>query len=587
MNMPAIDMIIIIGKIRNIGFLAKSRPPTVIISAIMPTTATIITNGISRIARLPGTARGTSGGAARFTSPPGILGGTTRRRRTKPCVLNRHSPKDSETNVAVALGIVLSNVTAEQSLCAGDRLGLTVPPSLSGLDSDAESEHELSRLTLVVGGLSIDVGLPPNVSISEYIGDVIDIANEQSALRESFADEVFDDTEGKWTLARLGGEPIDPNRSLSEAGIYDGDLLMIQEAGRPVSAPLFDDVDDTVAHDETSVQGWVERNATALTCFGVGLAATVTLAALMPRWAGEALIPAAVLGLGALCMVFACAMAYRPHAAQRSAWVAAVAAPLLFAGSLYVVPDGSRATSLPMAFALTALRGLVVLLLLGAGRALNRGIIAVCIFGGASATASLLWQPPPRAVGALLATVAVIVVYMAPRVTILLSKLPIPRVPTAGEPLDDIETQGGTTVEGVSAVGKQVIPTEKGMTVRVRRASQYLTGILTAAAITATVGCYLAVDVSGQFYWQGAAFAVAVATVLSLRGRSHHDLVQSATLISAGLAIALLSIVKMGVALDDWEFFTTLALVVLMVLVVACGIIAPRLEFSPVMRRQV
>ena len=47
-----------------------------------------------------------------------------------------------------------------------------------------------------------------------------------------------------------------------------------------------------------------------------------------------------------------------------------------------------------------------------------------------------------------------IVVYLAPRVTIALSKLPIPRVPTAGEPLDDIETQGGTTVEGVNAVGQ-------------------------------------------------------------------------------------------------------------------------------------
>src|SRR5262249_52782991 len=160
-----------------------------------------------------------------------------------------------------------------QSLCAGDRLGLTVPPSLSGLDSDAESEQELSRLTLVVGGLSIDVGLPADVSISAYIDDVVDIANEQTALRESFADQVFDDSEGKWTLARLGGEPIDPNRSLTEAGIYDGDLLMIQEARRPVSALLFDDVDDTPAHDEPVLRSWLVRNATALTGFGVALAA--------------------------------------------------------------------------------------------------------------------------------------------------------------------------------------------------------------------------------------------------------------------------------------------------------------------------
>jgi type VII secretion integral membrane protein EccD len=335
------------------------------------------------------------------------------------------------------------------------------------------------------------------------------------------------------------------------------------------------------------IVGWLSRDAHLLACFGVGLAATLAVAFLLPRRTADSYVPATVLGIGVLAVIVACVIAHRSAGTRRSEWVAAMATPLVFSGSLYVVPDGFGVKSLPMAFALTGLASLVVLLLTGRGRALHTTVISLAVIGGAAAVVDVLWNPMPRAVGAVLATVSVIVVYMSPRVTILLAKLPVPRVPTAGEPLDDIETQGGTTVEGVTAVGKQVIPTEKGMTVRVRRASQYLTGILTAAAITATVGCYLAVDVSGQFYWQGPVFAVAVATVLCLRGRSHHDLVQSATLISAGLAIALLTIVKIGVGLDDWEFFTTLALVVLMVLVVACGIIAPRLEFSPVMRRQV
>jgi type VII secretion integral membrane protein EccD len=227
------------------------------------------------------------------------------------------------------------------------------------------------------------------------------------------------------------------------------------------------------------------------------------------------------------------------------------------------------------------------LLISGSGRALHTGIIAACVFGGASATANVLWHPPPRTVGALLATVAVIVVYLAPRVTILLSKLPIPRVPTAGEPLDDIETQGGTTVEGVNAVGKQIIPTEEGLISRVRRANAYLTGILVAAALAAVLGSYLAVDVSNGFFWQGTLFAVAVATVLCLRGRAHHDLVQSATLIGSGLLIAIVIIVKTGLNLDGWELRASVALIALLSLVVACGLVAPRLEFSPVMRRRV
>lgn len=465
---------------------------------------------------------------------------------------------------------------------------MTLPPSLSELDADSEAEPTLSRVTLMVGGLRLDVGLPPHTSIAAFIDDVIDIANEQLAAhpapdlgRDGL---VFDTTEGKWTLARLGDDAIDPARSLSEAGVYDGELLTIREASQPARPMLFDDLADSPG--DPADDGTPRRaDSRLITCCSVGLTATLTAAFLLPRHATEVFVSATALGLGVLAVLAACVLSHRDKG--RPEWVAAIATPLLFGGSLYVVPDGFGAKSLPMAFGLTGLASLLVLLITRRGRALHTAVIALATIGGAAAVVNLLWDPPERAVGAVLATVSVMVVYLAPRVTILLAKLPVPRVPTAGEPLDDIETQGGTAVEGVNALGKQVIPTEEIMIARVRRAGQYLTGMLVAAAITATVGCYLAVDVSGRFYWQGAAFALAVATVLCLRGRSHHDLIQSATLIGAGLAIALLSILKMAVGLDDWELPTTLALVVLMALVAACGIIAPRLEFSPVLRRQV
>lgn len=465
---------------------------------------------------------------------------------------------------------------------------MTLPPSLSELDAESEAEPTLSRVTLVVGDLRLDFGLPANTSISAFIDDVIDIANEQIAAHPAsdtgLEQVVFDTTEGKWTLARLGDDAIDPSRSLSEANIYDGELLAIREIDQPRRPMLFDDVADAGEQARNPFTAWSARDARPITFFGVGLTAAAAVAFLLPRHAERIYVPATALGIGVLTVILACVIAHRPG---RSEWVAAVATPLLFGGALYVVPDGFGVTSLPMAFALTGLASLLILLVTGRGRTLHTAVIALAVIGGAAAAVALLWNPPPRAIGAVLATVSVIVVYLSPRVTILLAKLPVPRVPTAGEPLDDIETQGGTTVEGVNAVGKQVIPTEEGMTLRVRRASQYLTGILIAAALTATVGCYLAVDVSNGFYWQGTAFASAVATVLCLRGRSHHDLVQSATLIGAGLSIALLTIVKMAVGLDGWELDATLALVILMVLLVACGIVAPRLEFSPVMRRQV
>jgi len=142
-------------------------------------------------------------------------------------------------------------------------------------------------------------------------------------------------------------------------------------------------------------------------------------------------------------------------------------------------------------------------------------------------------------------------------------------------------------VEGVNAIGKQVIPTEESVIGRVRPANQYLTGIVAAATVAAVIGSYLAIDVSSGFFWQGTAFAITVATVLCLRGRSHHDLIQSATLIGGGLLTGFALIVKTAINLDNWTVNAALALVFLMALMLACGLIAPRLEFSPVIKRQV
>lgn len=466
---------------------------------------------------------------------------------------------------------------------------LTLPPSLSELDAESEPALELSRITLVVGSLRVDVGVPSSISIANFIDDVIDIANDQIATRRELAGSTFDTSAGKWTLARLGADPIDPSRSLTEANVYDGDVLVIRELGQPSSPLLFDDVEELSEETDRASVSWTEWLPSSRRLAGyvvAGLVSGLVAAFLVPMHAGNLYVAGAVLGLGVLGVVLACVIALRSDAVQAQ-WVAVVAMPLLFGGVLYVVPDGFGVKALPMAFGLTALTALVTLLITSGGVALHTSVITVSLLGAASASAALLWNPPARTIGAVAATIAVVIVYVSPRITIAMSKLPVPRVPTAGEPLDDIETQGGTTVEGVNAVGKQVIPTEEGIVGRLRRANAYLTGMLLAAAIVAAVGCYLSVDVSDGFFWQGTAFSIAVATLLCLRGRSHHDLVQSATLIGSGLVIALMVALKNGVHVDGARVGAALGLVVLMTLVIVCGVIAPRIEFSPVARRQV
>jgi type VII secretion integral membrane protein EccD len=443
----------------------------------------------------------------------------------------------------------------------------------------ADDEQELSRVTVVVGAVSIDVGLPARVSVSAIVDDVIDLANRRTGPDGP----VFDDTEGRWTLARLSGDPLDPDRSLVDAGVTDGELLMVCEAGAPTAGTLVDDIDSAVEGSLVTKLWPAIRN-------GLPVLVSTAAAALLPGLpATEPFglpVPAlAMLVVGLLGAVIACLPSSGRDDAPRSVWGAAAALPLIFGASLQLIPGVRGMVALPAALAVTALVSLLVLLATRRGWALHTAVIATAIFGAPAALASTHFAS--RSVGAVLATVAVIVVYLAPRATILLAKLPLPRVPTAGEPLDDIETQGPAAVEGVSAVGRQVIPTEAGVAMRVERARAQLLGLVAAAALLAVVGSFLALGTDTQFYWQGVAFAIAVATVLCLRGRSHHDVAQAGVLVGGGLVTAVTAIVTTAAHVSAWQVNAALALAALTALIIAVGLVAPRLEFSPVARRWV
>jgi type VII secretion integral membrane protein EccD len=460
--------------------------------------------------------------------------------------------------------------------------------SLSPLPADPEpgSEPELSRVTVVVGDLQLDVGLPDDVSIGAVADDVVELAAAQSSVQAEQPDIELNGTKGDWTLGLLGAEPFDPRRSLGELNVRDGEVLLLRKVGTPCTPMLFDDLEVDGAVSQRRWRDELERDAPMIGCFAVGVIVSVTAALLLARRSSATPTVAAAVCVGGVSAIAACTLRYSA-AARASPWLVLVAMPLIFAGSLHFVPGGIGVSSLPIGFGVSGFVALVALLTSGQGRSFYTALIAVAVFGTAASVAVVMWSPAPRSIGAILATASMIMVYLAPRLTIAVSKLPVPPVPTAGEPLDDIETEGGTAVEGVNAVGKQVIPTEEGLIDRVRPSNQYLRGIVVAATVTAMIGSDLAIDVSNGFFWQGTAFAVTVATVLCLRGRSHYDLVQSATLIGGGLLTGFGLLVKTATYLDDWRVNAALAVVVLMGVMVACGLVAPQLEFSPVMKRQV
>ncbi|ANW66324.1 type VII secretion integral membrane protein EccD [Mycobacterium sp. djl-10] len=461
---------------------------------------------------------------------------------------------------------------------------MTVPTTLSPPDGESDDEEQLSRVTVVVGAHLIDVGLPTSVSVSVLAGEVIDMADLAGA-------NGHDDAVGeqRWTFARLGGVVIDPRRTLAEAEVFDGDVLLIREIDTP-APPILADVlqgcgesDDGPRLRWPAAAGWYATSAV----LAIAAASTLPAFASAPRLFEIPAVALTMVVFGLVGVASAGIRARRPGSDDSAAGPAAAVLPLLFGGLLYVVPSVQGFAALPVALGVTALAALFLLLLTGTGGALFSGILTLSAFGVPTSLVALTVDPALPTIGAVLASVALVVVYLAPGITIMASKLPVPRVPTAGEPLDDIEIQGGTAVNGVDAIRaiSRIVPTEEGMARRVSRASKYLTGVVAAAAVAAVTGACLAVGAADGFRWQGVAFGIAVATVLCLRGRSHHDCVQAATLIGGGLLTALAAITEVVAFLPDFRVWAGLALISVSTLAVACGLLAPRVEFSPVMRR--
>ena len=87
---------------------------------------------------------------------------------------------------------------------------MTLPPSLQpfdDLEDEETTEPELTRISLLVGSLTLDVGVPGNVDIRAFMPEVLRLVNEHRMARFDHNDrtlELFDETPGMWTLAKPG-----------------------------------------------------------------------------------------------------------------------------------------------------------------------------------------------------------------------------------------------------------------------------------------------------------------------------------------------------------------------------------------------
>ena len=186
----------------------------------------------------------------------------------------------------------------------------------------------------------------------------------------------------------------------------------------------------------------------------------------------------------------------------------------------------------------------------------------------------------------MLAVVALLVALVAPRLTILLVRLPVPTVPSAGASLDDIDPPEAQNINaGVAAIGAVALPETAALELRAKAANAHMSGLMLGAAAVAVTSAVIVAVPRPDVDWKSLLLGALVAAAVVLRGRSHSDLVQAAGMIGLGAAGLLGVVAAQSVAGSVWVILAVGLVLVVSAASFAFGVITPSMEFSPVMRR--
>ncbi|MGA9871141.1 MAG: type VII secretion integral membrane protein EccD [Rhodococcus sp. (in: high G+C Gram-positive bacteria)] len=441
---------------------------------------------------------------------------------------------------------------------------------------------DLCRLTVLSGRVQVDLALPTDIPISVLAPGIVDVLTSRAAPGADGAGQPGGAHVGRsWVLSRVGRAPLADTATLRDAAVRDGELLVLGTADSPAPPPLFDDLMDAVATAGGSESGMWTARAAQSAGFAVGAAALLLacLALLQPSTLVDTeRVANTSAGIGAmtaaLLLVLAGSIVGRLyHDGRTGVFLSACALPLVFVAAIQFVPGGLGAAHVLLGAAATGATAVLALRVGGHGTALFTGVATVAVAAAPAAAALSFTEVPPSTVGAAVSLVALTGLAVAPRVSMMQARLPLPPVPTAGASLDDNDDTDR--------------PTAATLERQSMRARSYLTGSVSAACAAAATGAVLSAlgTRSTETYWPGVGLAATIAVVLMLRGRTYADLRHAAALVGSGavVVLVLLGAAVFGALQPPPVLFA--AALGTMLIAVIFGSFVPTRDYSPVMRR--
>ncbi|GAB3813874.1 type VII secretion integral membrane protein EccD [Micromonospora zhanjiangensis] len=426
----------------------------------------------------------------------------------------------------------------------------------------------LARVTVAAPKRRMDVALPDNLLVAELLPHLLRHAGDDLGGT--------DERHGGWVLRRATGAVLEPNRNLSVQGIRDGELLHLAPRREDWPELAYDDVVEVIAGGARRAgRSW--GNAATRRCgiavaslvFGLGLVALLLSGPPWPLPAGVALGVAAVLAILGILL----SRAFSDAGA--GAGVAAAGLPYAFVGGALVAAPSGLALDVTQLGASNLLLGSAALLLfsivgytgVAAVQRLFMAGIALSLTGLLAALLSLGGTAPAGAAAVSL-TVVIGLLPGYPLIASWIGRLPVPELPNRPEEI----------------LADRPVPKRSDVFAAVARATELLTGMLLAAAISSTVAMVVLVIVDRQF--AGGLLALAGSAALLLRARLFGGPHQRVPMLAAG--IAGLGLLALGYALSSGTGGRLLVLALLILAaaaVLAAGLLYSKRNPSPYLGR--
>ncbi|NMD58456.1 MULTISPECIES: type VII secretion integral membrane protein EccD [Tsukamurella] len=417
---------------------------------------------------------------------------------------------------------------------------------------------EQVRVLVEVGENSVERSLLARRRLSVVMDSVI------PGLEQIFPDHDFATT-GAWTFAREGGTPLARDKSLADAGVLDGDRLILAETfSTQTFRPLIESTADAIQEFcRQRFRRFESATARALGLLALVLGATVFSALVLIAWFEHSSVlwwfPVAA--LASIAVVLAALSADRQYRAPQVAYALQLAAvPVLFsAGFVLIPPDGGVDGAFTAANVLTgstfALIGVVVL-----GRASRLGATVLAALGltaAAVVVASALFAYTPLgrpAIPAIGVIAGLLLANWAQGWALMLAGVRPDPLPPPGEDIDRSELDAAyhvDTFDDESTTELARAQENTGLERKARTAAKLLTGFYVAIAGILVVSALTVIVPDSHYFWGEVAIAVLTSVICVLRGRTLDDRVHATVFFVAGFVIAAGLAVVLVEALDS------------------------------------